>query len=193
MSRATFDEGDKARRMSRALQDPQKALKQIGAMMVAESQAAFEAQRFGSESWKERGRVNTFGILSDFEAGRTPPSRRFERRPALRDTGRLASSIAFAVRSPVVEVGTNLPYANVHQVGGETTSARITPDIRRKLWTWLKQQSRDIRRQLGWLLNAKFRNESLTTSVPARPFVGITENTKRNVRRLIGVEIVEAK
>ena len=167
--RATFDEGDKARRMKRALEDPQKALKQIGAMMVAESQAAFEAQRFGSDNWRERRAPNVFGILSDFEAGRTPPSRRFEQRPALRDTGRLASSIAFTVRSPIVEVGTNVPYGSTHQFGGETTSATITSDLRRKLWAWLRGQSRDIRRQLGWLLNNKFRNQSLTATVPRRP------------------------
>lgn len=193
VGRATFDEGDKARRMTRALHKPDVALKQIGTLMVAESQTSFSAQRFGQKKWRERGSINVFGILSDFEAGKTPPQRRFDRRPALRDTGRLAASIAFQVRSPVVEVGTVLPYARVHQFGGESTSSQITGEVRSKLWQWLKKQSRDIRRRLGWLLNDKFRNKTLTARIPARPFVGITLRTTQSVRRVIGVEIMEAR
>jgi phage gpG-like protein len=193
VGRVTFDEGDKARRMKRALENPSVALKQIGILMVAESQSAFSAQRLDKKVWRERAPVNVFGILADMEAGRPPPARRFEQRPALRDTGRLSSSIAFQVRSPVVEVGTDLPYASVHQFGGETTSSAITPQIRRRLWEWLKDQSRTLRRQLGWLLNNKFKGQTLTAKVPARPFVGITGKTEKTVRRVIGVEIMEAK
>ncbi len=191
--RATFDEGEKARRMRKALENPEKALKQIGALMVAESQASFSRQQHGGKKWRERAPVNVFGILADLSAGKTPPARRFEQRPALRDTGRLASSIAFQVRSPIVEVGSKLPYASIHQFGGQTTSAPITGEVRRKLWTWLQKQGKDIRRQLGWLLNSKFKGETLSTTVPARPFVGITDQTRKTIRRVIGVELVESR
>jgi len=191
--RATFDEGEKARRMKRALERPERTLKQIGALMVAESQASFARQGFGDTKWRERGPVNVFGILADFEAGKTPPARRFERRPALRDTGRLAASIAYQVRSPVVEVGSKLPYARLHQFGGTATSTPITAEIRRKLWAWLQKQGQDIRRQLGWMLNSKFKGETLSAKIPARPFVGISQQTKKTVSRIIGVELVEAR
>lgn len=191
--RATFDEGDKARRMRQALERPERTLKQIGTLMVAESQASFSKQSFGGKRWQERAPVNVFGILSDFAAGKNPPARRFQTRPALRDTGRLAASIAYQVRTPVVEVGSKLPYADVHQFGGTSTSAAITPEIRRKLWAWLKKQGKDVRVQLGWLLNSKFKGETLTARIPARPFVGVTQQTKKQVSRLIGVELIEAK
>lgn len=191
--RATFDPGDKARRTQSALARPDQALRQIGAIAVAESQAAFAAQRHGNKSWRARSTPNVMGIIADFSAGRTPPGRRFDARPALRDTGALARSIAFQVRSPVVEWGSNLHYARLHQFGGTSRSATITGTIRTKLWKWLQRQSREIRVQLGWLLNDKFRGQSITSRIPARPFVGITQRTRMAVQRIIGVEIMEVR
>jgi hypothetical protein len=79
--------------------------------MVAESQQSFRDQRFGSDAWEPRAPVNVFAIIADFHAGKkSPPQRRFESRPALRDTGRLAQSISWKlVGTDVVEVGSNLP------------------------------------------------------------------------------------
>jgi len=190
--RVTFKKGAKVERIEKNLADPHAALKKIGILMVAESQRAFKTQQFGRGKWEQRAPVNVFGIIADFHMGRTkPPARRFDRRPALRDTGRLASSIAYQVTGNVVEVGTNLDYAAVHQTGGETESEPITGAVRRGLWRWLKKESTELKRRLGWLLNKKFRDERLTQTVPARPFIGVTPETRAAVKKAVGVEIME--
>lgn len=192
MPDSTFSPGAKLRRIAASLRDPSPALKQIGAMMVAESQEAFRAQSFGGVAWPGRAVPNVYGILADFDAGRKkPPERRFEARPALRDTGRLAASIAFRVIGDVVEVGTNLEYAGVHQHGGEVESAPITAKLQKSLWSWLKRQSKERKQQLGWLLNRKWIGTRLKGTVPARPFVGLTDQTRSDVLRTIGVRLLE--
>ncbi len=192
---ATFDEGDKVRRWKRNLDNPSAALKQIGALMTAESQRAFKRQQFGKEAWEPRGPVNVFGIISDFHAGkRNPPQRRFERRPALRDTGRLAASIAFnLLGTKVVEVGSNLPYAGVHHKGGEVESLPITEQVQDLLGRWLKGKGSEHKERLGYLLNKKYLGETLKMEVPERPIVGVTKQTLADVKEAVGVKIMEVR
>jgi phage gpG-like protein len=194
MSSVTFRKGDKVRRIERNLGGPKDALKQIGAMMVAESQQAFRRQRLTKKRWPARARINVFGIISDFAMGRKkPPGRRFDRRPALVDTGRLRASIAFrAVGSKIVEVGTNLPYAAAHQKGGEVESEQITEDVQKALYSWLRGAGKQHKKKLGWLLNKKFRGTRLSMRVPQRKFVGVTDRTRRDVKKIVGVYIMEA-
>lgn len=195
MARAQFEPGAKVQRIEANLDRPNAALKQIGALMVSESQRAFKAQTFGKDAWQARAPVNVYGIIADFAEGKKkPPERRFQTRPALRDTGRLAASIAFQViGSDTVEVGTNLEYASVHQAGGRIESKKITPAVRKALWSWLKKQSKELKGQLGFLLNKKFENKSLVGDVPARPFVGVTDQTIEDVEETIGVRIMEVR
>jgi len=194
MTKATFQKGAKMERWESNLDDPRRALKHIGALMVAESQRSFREQQHGKDKWEPRAPVNVYGIISDFAKGSTPPARRFERRPVLRDTGRLSSSISFKVLgNTAVEVGTNLPYAGVLQHGGAIESEPITGAVRRALWKWLKPKDSDLKAQLGFLLNKNFRDETLKGEVPARPFVGITEATREDVREVVGVEIMEVR
>mgnify|MGYP005995993613 FL=1 len=192
MARATFEQGAKLKRIGNKLVDPSKALKQIGVMMVAESQASFKEQRFGRKAWRERSPINVFGIISDFAQGRRkPPARRFERRPALRDTGRLANSIAFAVKGKVVEVGTTVPYASLHNFGGVSKSEKITLTVQQRIGKWLKKQSDDLQERLGWLLSDDAQDQQLEMRVPKRQFVGITIKTRKEIRQTIGVRIME--
>jgi phage gpG-like protein len=195
VTRATFDRGAKVRRWERNLAKPTAALKRIGVLMVAESQRSFKTQRLGRNVWPSRAPINVFGIIADFAAGkRAPPQRRFQRRPALRDTGRLAASISFRlVGTDSVEVGSNLPYAAVHQSGGETQSEPITQKVRDLLWRWLKGPGSAYKRRLGWLLNRKFKDQRLTGNVPQRKFVGITKTLLQDVKSIVGVSIMEAE
>lgn len=194
VGRATFTKGAKLERIEKKLDGPAIALKQIGALMVAESQASFKAQEFGGERWRERAEINVFGIIADFHSGKaSPPKRRFQSSPALRDTGALAKSIAFVVKGDTVEVGTNLHYAAVHLTGGEVESKPITGKVRRLLWKWLKKQNTELKRRLGWLLNSKFRDKTLKTEVPARKFVGVTPKTIKTVGKIVGVSIMEVE
>jgi phage gpG-like protein len=192
MTRATFEQGAKLKRIGNKLVDPSKALKQIGVTMVAESEASFKAQRFGRKAWRERSPINVFGIIADFAQGRRkPPARRFETRPALRDTGRLANSIAFSVSGKVVEVGTNVPYASLHNFGGVSKSEKITLTVQQRIGKWLAKQSEDLQERLGWLLGDQARDEQLEMRVPKRQFVGITIQTRKEIRKTIGVRIME--
>lgn len=194
MTRATFKKGAKIERWERALENPSGALKQIGAVIVAESQRSFREQQHGQDKWVPRAPVNVYGILADFTKGSKPPARRFERRPALRDSGRLANSIAFRLDGRMtVTIGTNLDYAPVLHFGGPIESEPVTGPVRRALWKWLKPKGSELKAQLGWLLNKKFKGETLKGEVPARPFVGITKSTIEDVRELIGVEIMEIR
>lgn len=195
MTRATFKKGAKLSRWERNFENPRNALKQIGALMVAESQRAFKEQKHGRKKWDGRAPVNVYGILADFAAGKKkPPERRFESRPALRDTGRLSASIAFKVYGRTsVSVGTNLPYAAVLNFGGPIESVPITSGLQRALGKWLKKQSDKLRDRLGFLMNPAFEGETLKGEVEARRFVGITKQTIEDVREVVRVEIMEIK
>jgi len=194
MPATNFEPGARLMRLGADLENPTRALKQIGALMVAESQRGFVDQQFGGVRWPERAPVNVFGALADFAEGRSEPKpRRFDRRPALADSGRLRGSIAWKiVGSDVVEVGTNLPYAAVHQSGGETESVPITSDLRGRLLAWLRGAPRSLRRLFGRALARGAVGQRLRQQVPARPFVGITARTREAIRRVVGVEIAGA-
>lgn len=191
---ADVDKGAKVERWERNLENPGAALRQVGAMMVSESQAAFRAQRLGDTEWDERRPINILGIIADFHEGKKdPPARRFERRPALRDTGRLASSIAFRlVGTEVVEVGSNLPYAALHHHGGTAESKPINQQVRTLLADFLRRR-KQYRKGLGWILNQKFEGKTIRQKVPARPIVGITKQTIADVQEAVAVKIMEAK
>ena len=191
MSKVNFKKGAKLERWEKALQNPKKALKQIGVLMVAESQASFRNQKHGSKKWEGRAPVNVYGIIADFSKGSTPPARRFQTRPALKDTGRLSGSISYKVSGSAVEVGTNLDYAGVHQFGGAIESEKITKPIQQALNKWLKPKDKGLKESLGWLLNKKFTGQTLKGKVPARQFVGITKQTIEDIREEVGVEIME--
>lgn len=81
-----FEKGAKIERIESKLANPEVALRQVGALMVAESQRAFRDQKFGEKAWDARkGKINVFGIIADFYEGKkSPPARRFESRPASR-------------------------------------------------------------------------------------------------------------
>jgi len=185
-----YDPGAKLGRMHDRLVNPDAALKQIGALGVAASQKAFKAQEFGNTKWKPRGVPNFMGIIADFAAGKaTPPKRRMQDRPALRDTGRLAQSIAFQVQGATVEWGSNLDYASVMNFGGVSESAPLTDTVRDKLAKWLKKRDAGVRKKLGWLLNPKFAGKRVKVTVPARPFVGVTDELMADIEDVIGATI----
>ncbi len=192
--RVTVKPGEKIKRIQRKLDSPKEALTQIGALLVAESQFAFKEQKFNGKVWPERAPVNVYGILADLAAGKSPPKRRFETRPVLRDTGRLAASISFRlVGSTIVEVGTNLPYAQVHQAGGKIRSVPLTDELIRKVYKWVKKQSKQVQLAMGFVFNKQFRGKPLEGEVPARKFIGITRQARKYAREALGRYIMEVR
>jgi len=194
MTEATFKKGAKMERWEKKLDNPQAALKQIGALIVSESSKAFREQQHGENKWKPRAPVNVYGIISDFAKGGKPPARRFDNSKTLIDSGRLSGSIAPKItgRNSVV-VGSNLSYAGTMHYGGAIESEEITPEVQSGLQRWLKSKPESMKKSLGWLLNKKFTGKTLKGEVPARPFVGITKTTIADIRTEVGVEIMEIK
>lgn len=166
--------------LRRASKDPRPLMDAVGLLMVSRCQAAFREQRRGSVSWPERAVPNRAGILEDLRAGRTPPERRFEPRPAGIDTGRLRSSIAYRVDGTSVTVGSNLPYASDVQRGSSKTIV-VDGDLRRSLTAWLRSLPRDrrraMRRSFGYLFHVGF----LTVRTPPRPFVMLTDEDRQAI------------
>jgi phage gpG-like protein len=192
--RIKMRKGAKMKRVEDALRNPKRALNMIGALGVALSQQAFDRQRYGDERWPPRGKINLFGILADFDRSDSPPpGRRFRERPALKDTGRLLGSINFRVSGDAVSIGSNQPYAPLHQKGGTTQSVKVTDTVAARLWGWLQKQGPELRKQLGWVLNKKFRGKRIRGQVPARPFVGITRQLRKDVKSVVGVAIFEVR
>jgi len=132
------------------IQDPDALLRALGAIMLAQAQAAFKAQRLGSIPWKRRypnqkpPLINIAGALADFRMGSAEPkSRRFVGRPAGVNTSALRLSLAkenseaMKVRGGrTVEVGSNLPYASVINSGGYS-SQPVTDDAKKRMAKWM--------------------------------------------------------
>ena len=192
--RAQFRPGAKVERIQKRLESPTAALKVAGLLMVEASQKAFRQQGLGKQKWEARAPINVYGLIADFARGAgAPAQRRFQRRPALIDTGRLSSSISSRLISEdTVEVGTVVQYAAVHQKGGQVESETITESMQRAIWDWMKSKGRRYKKDLGWLLNKKWRGKKLQGQVPARPFIGLTDETKKRVQQATGRQIMEA-
>ena len=98
--------------------------------------------------------------------------------------------------TPNRELGNSLPtelHALAQRIGlGLVESEPITDDVRTLLLEWLRGPGKRYRRELGWLLNRKFRGQRLQGTVPQRKFIGITKRTRDYVRRAVGAEIAEA-
>lgn len=187
------DKGGKIRRWEENLERPEAALKQIGALMVAESQRAFKDQKFGETHWQARTVPNTFGIIADLARGEQIKKRRFEPRPALMDKSRLRSSITFTLRGKdAVDVGTNIEYGAKHQFGLETESETITEEVQIKLERWFGTKAGGPWwRALRYLLRVEYLGKKLKMTLPARPFVGITKQTQADIEEAVGVDIFE--
>ena len=166
---------------------PEPLLKAIGVFLVGESQRAFRAQKFKGKEWLPRKTPNVAGIVRDLMTNSSVKPRRFEPRPALIDTGRLRGSIAYRVSGNKVEVGTKLSYASLHQTGGESESLPGAgkggnKTLRRNLKDFLARTDDDtLREKLGWL----FGVDSFKINVPARPFLGITQEARKRIQVMI--------
>lgn len=193
MATDEFRKGAKIERWEQGLRNPDRALKRVGLIMVAESLEAFDRQGFGGESWKGRRTPNVMGIIADFARGASEPkSRRFQTRPALVDTGRLRSSISYhVVGSDTVEVGSNVEYAGLMHGGGESESEPITENMQASLRKWLANQPRAMKKALAYLTLPDWTGKTVKKDIPARPFVGVTDQTREDVKEAVGREIFE--
>lgn len=204
MTRAKIQKG-KLATWDQRLANPESALKKIGALMLAESQLSFKQQRFGKVAWRSRKVPNRYGIIADLsKSGTTKPlARRFEKSPVLQDSGGLKGSLnpsgggnggVFSIGKDYVEIGSRLSYAGTHNFGGPIESLPITESVQKKLKKWLtskdgmRWQSKLIFLTLPGMLNQRLRGK-----VPARPFVGITDQTAEDIERWVGVKVFQER
>ena len=196
-------------KIRRKLEDPAPILRSIGAKLLADAQRAFRDQQLGEVSWparypsQEEPFINIAGALSDLERGPNVRPANFSRRPALMTTGNLArslSSASKAVSRPSkfsVEIGTTVPYAPIHQWGGESIQ-NVSETARKNLAKYSRRQRGAARRGKGIrgvLLAAKneaikklgflFSVDQLRTNVAQRPFLGVTDQAEDEIRQII--------
>ena len=193
MVRATFEPGAQVSRWQKALENPARALKQIGVHMLASSQAAFRLQAWDGKPWPSRQVPNIAGVLLDLKHGENPQGHRFEGRPALKDTGNLVRSLAMRVGPTFVEVGSRMQYAPRAHHGGPGLSETITKEMQDRLWEWLQTDGQLWKFDLGFLLNTKLRGDALEIKAKPRPFVGITEQTRADILEDIGLHVFEVR
>lgn len=175
-------------RLRARVRDFTPALKLIGAYLVGTSAHAFDEQKDPSSGreWRPRAVPNVMGILSDLEGGGQPKARRFQARPAARDTGRLGGSIAARNATPTsIEVGTTIHYANLIQRGGESTR-RISTATQNRLRLWLAgPQGRALPEPQQARLRALTHADSVTVDVPSRPFVVFPKGARKVINGLL--------
>ena len=167
--------------------DAHEPLEIVGNYLASQAQDAHTKQALGDIRWpprypsQDQPFVNVAGLLDDLNRGRGISSRRFERRPALTDTGRLQGSYDYTVSGESVFVGTNVEYAAAHQ-WGDTTVTRITDKARKKLGDFLKtKRGSRYREKLGFLFN----RDVLETDLVARPFLGIPDQAELDIKEIV--------
>lgn len=168
----------------RRLDNPSDPLETIGVTLVRQSQAAFDKQAFGAHRWPARywGRgtpfINVAGALKDLQDAPRVKARRFEKAPALVDGGQLRNTITWNVNGDEVEYGSPRDYAKTHNEGGQS-SIEITPRAIKNLAKWLRTSGGNkYRERMGFLFQA---GDSYDFKVNRRPFLGITDETERDI------------
>lgn len=151
-------------RLEGRLRDPGGLLQRVGASLVASTRLRFRAEAAPSGApWKPSARARRQG-------GRT-----------LSATGRLLRSITERVRGDTLEVGTSVKYAGAHQFGARIPARVIRP-----------RKGQALKFTIGGrtLIRRSVRHPGST--IPARPFLGLSAGDRRTVDRLVAAWIREA-
>ena len=174
-------------------------LKTIGKEMEIESHRAFlnTEQKFGSFDWPPRyggipfpAKINYAGALQDLTDGPKVQNRRFNDRPALKDSGLLSKSIQHEVLdNSRVRVGVTGPaaqYAGKQQWGLESTQD-IPDSAIDKLDKQIDKESDEERLDGLHALRARLVRDGsvLTTEVQQRPFLGVTDEMQVEIPRIL--------
>lgn len=181
--------GTRVEALEKLAADPRKVLVEVGTHLVKVTGRSFREQQRGPNRWEPRRVPNIPGALRDLDVSANVKSRRFQGRPALIDTNQLAKSFAYRfVGNRRIVFGTKVPYANLHQHGGESR-IRVTGTMRENLAKWLKKRRGAEKREakkaesegrkppdpvstlFGWIFQVP-RGGEVTFRVKARPFVG---------------------
>lgn len=159
------DLGAALTRLVERLRHPKRALDEIGAQLVSSTRLRFVTQSAPDGApWKPSARARRQG-------GQT-----------LSDTGRLRRSITARVTPRGLQVGTNVAYAAPHQFGAEIPARTIRARFAQAL-AFPGRGGRTIFRK-------SVRHPGST--IPARPFLGLSAEDERDIRRIVGRWLGEA-
>lgn len=165
-------------------------LKDIRVEMEDEFKTNFERQAFFSEAWERR---------------KSPI--RNEGRAILIDTGQLRRSISSRVTENSIVFYTDLPYAAIHNDGGEI---KVTKRMKGYFWhkymtaagvlVWARRKDGSLRRDKKtraindeaefWKFMA-LKKEGSTIKIPRRRFLGTSPEVEQAVRKIIEENITE--
>ena len=192
VSEVTVDTGAKVKLTKQRLNNPAAVMKRIGALLVSRAQQTFDKQKLDDENaWDERMNPNFAGVLADADRGRGFKDRRLEGRPAGKDTGRLQNSLAFQLLSKIeVEYGTNVEYGAQFQFGGPV-SIPITAAMVDGVADMVAKRP-SLRTTLAFLLNKK-EGDSFDFVQRPRPFVGVTDKDREDIKTLVRQSITKPK
>ena len=151
-------------------EDMRDAFDEIGARLEASTQHRFETETDPQgERWEPSG--------ASYERGPAPGGMgNPDRGQTLTDTGRLRASITRIVGEDMLQVGTNVIYAGIHQFGGKTKPHVIRPKRKKALaWPGGRHPVRKVNHP--------------GSNVPARPFLGLSAGDERAVLRIVNTRL----
>lgn len=177
--------GTRVEALKRLADDARPILKHVGLHLVRATQRAFRDQKRVAP-WDPRRVPNIPGALQDLSTSSSVKARRFQDRPALVDTGRLRSSMAYRfVTKTLIEFGTVVSYAGLHQRGG-VSEISTTAAMRTNLGRWLKKHP-EWEEDFGMFLSPIFApGRAIRFRVRKRVFVAYLPSDRAVVEKLIG-------
>lgn len=157
------------------LNNVQKAVKRMPAMASKEA-VRFSKERFqqtnwigdSTENWKKR------------KPGWVAESKKRSGRNVLTDTGRLRRSIRkISESSEKVVIGTDVPYAKIHNTGGRYTANQ-------------RVRSHSRKTKLGKQTTVRSYNRTLHVNMPKRQFIGSSQYLTKRLIRIASAELNKA-
>ena len=132
-----------------------------------------------SPIWRKIGLTLQDGVLDSFDAERSPDGKAWQKSwraslqggKSLQNTGRLRDSIQLVVNGSDIAVGTNVIYAKTHQFGATIRAKNGKYLTFKGAGSWAKVQS---------------------VSIPARPFLGLSQVTEGKIIDLIKDYLTDA-
>lgn len=132
--------------------------RRLAVIMEGETDAAFRSKGWNGVRWAPVRVANRRGSL-------------------MLRTGALRRSLSFVSRGNVVAVSSSMPYASLHNEGGRVV-VPVTDKMRRYWWAqYRKSGGRDVR----YKAMALSRKSHWNISEPQRQFVGVTDETDRQL------------
>lgn len=192
-------------------------LKQVGLLLESRAQRAFQEKKLGEFTWpvqypRQAGPfLHVAGALEDLNERANIKAKRFVRVDVLTDTGNLRHSIKSRVVGDLVEIGSVLPYAGMHQWGGisvQPITARAkakyaeivtklavqlsrgrgrrpmrdpVKEAKRAIALHAKEEKMAALAKLGFVLTQTTKR----TKIFPRPFLGITPEDAAEIREAI--------